>query len=75
MFPSNIWAQFSASCNRTTNNCENFHSHLNSSFYSNHSNIYNFIDVLVEIQSETYIKCRSNGIKINKICEKEAFIR
>jgi hypothetical protein len=31
--------------------------------------------VLVEIQSETYIKCRSNGIKTKKICEKEAFIR
>jgi hypothetical protein len=31
--------------------------------------------VLVEIQSETYIKYRSNGIKTKKICEKEAFIR
>ncbi|KAL4130748.1 hypothetical protein QTP88_008140 [Uroleucon formosanum] len=75
MFPPNIWAQFSASCNRTTNGCESFHSHLNSSFYSSHPNIYNFIDVLVEIQSETYIKCRNNGIKTKKICEKEAFIR
>jgi hypothetical protein len=43
----------------------------NSSFYSSHPNIYNFIDVLVE----TYIKCRSNGIKTKKICKKEAFIR
>jgi len=34
MFPPNIWTQFSASCNRTTNGCESFHSHLNSSFYS-----------------------------------------
>jgi hypothetical protein len=75
MFPPNIWAQFSASCNRTTNGCESFHSHLNSSFYSSHPNIYNFKDVLVEIQSETYIKCRSSGIKTKKICEKEAFIR
>jgi hypothetical protein len=31
--------------------------------------------VLVEIQLETYIKCKSNGIKTKKICEKEAFIR
>jgi hypothetical protein len=48
---------------------------LNSSFYSSHPNIYNFIDVLVEILSETYIKCRSNKIKTKKISEKEAFIR
>jgi hypothetical protein len=31
--------------------------------------------VLVEIQSETYIKCRSNGIKTKKVCKKEEFIR
>jgi len=31
--------------------------------------------MLVEILSETYIKCRSNGIKTKKICEKEAFVR
>jgi hypothetical protein len=31
--------------------------------------------VLVEIQSETYIKCISNGIKTKKVCKKEAFIR
>jgi hypothetical protein len=39
------------------------------------ANIYNFIDVLVEIQSEMYIKCKSNGIKTKKVSEKEAFIR
>jgi hypothetical protein len=61
-FP-NIWAQFSTSCNRTTNGCESFHSHLMSSFYFNYPNIYNFIDVLVKIQLETYIKYRKNGIK------------
>jgi hypothetical protein len=31
--------------------------------------------VLVEIQSETYIKCRSSGIKLKKVCENEEFIR
>jgi hypothetical protein len=31
--------------------------------------------VLVEIQSETFIKWRSNGIQMKKIYEKEAFIR
>jgi len=73
MFFPNIWVHFSAICNRTINGCESFHSHLNSSLYSSH--IYNFIDVLIEFKSETYIKCRSNGIKTKKICEKEAFIR
>jgi hypothetical protein len=47
----------------------------NSSFYFTHPNIYNCINVLIEIQSETYTKCRSNGIKTKKICEKEACIR
>jgi hypothetical protein len=75
MFPPNFWTQFSASCNRTTNGCESFHLYLNSSFYFNHPNIYNFMDVLIEIQSETHIKCRSNGIKTKKVCETEAFIR
>jgi hypothetical protein len=31
--------------------------------------------VLVEIQSEMCIKCRSNGIKTKKLCEKKEFIR
>ncbi|KAF0767341.1 MULE domain-containing protein [Aphis craccivora] len=40
-------------------------------FYTSHPNIYNFVDVLLQIQSETYIKFR----KQKKICEKESFIR
>jgi hypothetical protein len=75
MFPPNIWAQSFTSCNRTTNGCESFHSHLKSSFYFNHPNIYNFIDVLVKIQLETNIKYRNNGIKTIKVWENEAFIR
>lgn len=34
------------------------------SFYTSYPNIYNFIDVLLEVQFETYIKYRSNGLKI-----------
>jgi hypothetical protein len=56
MFTPNIWAHFFVSCNRITNGYESFYSYLNSSFYSNHPNIYNCIDVSVEIQSEMYIK-------------------
>jgi len=59
-FPPSIWAQFSTTLNRTTISFENFHLKLNSRFYSGHSNIYVLIDELLEIQSETYIICRSN---------------
>lgn len=44
-------------------------------FYINYYNIYNFVDVELEVQSETYLKYRSNGLKMKKICEKETFIR
>jgi hypothetical protein len=71
MFLSNIWAQFTANCTRTTNSCESFHSKLNMSFYTSHPNIiYNFVDVLLQVQFETYIKCRSKNVRTKKMCEK-----
>ena len=75
MFSPNIWAQFTASCNRTTNSCESFHSKLNMSFYTSHPNIYNFVDVLLEVQSEKNIRFRSKSVRTKKMCEKGAFIR
>jgi len=75
-FPPNIWAEFTPTTNRTTNSCEAFHSKLNNLFISSHPNIYNFIDVIKDIQSETYIKIRSNGQrKSRQIIEKENYIR
>ncbi|KAL4152805.1 hypothetical protein QTP88_000638 [Uroleucon formosanum] len=77
-FPPSIWAQFSTTSNRTTNSCESFHSKLNSCFYSGHPNIFVFINELneIEVQSETYIKCRSNGTKKSKKQqEKQIFLR
>jgi len=75
-FPPSIWAQFSTTLNRTTNSCESFHSKLNSCFYSGHPNIFVFINELLEVQSETYIKCRSNGTKKSKKQqEKQIFLR
>jgi hypothetical protein len=71
-FPPSIWTQFSTTLNRTLNNCESFHSKLNSCFYSGHPNIFVFINELLEVQSETYIKCRSNGTKESK---KQIFLR
>ena len=66
-FPPDIWAEFSASTNRTTNGCESFHAKFNGYFYTSHPNVYNFIDMLKNIQSDTYIKLRStNDSKKNK---------
>jgi len=75
-FPPNLWAEFTPTTNRTTNSCEAFHSKLNNLFISSHPNIYNFIDVIKDIQSETYIKIRSNRQrKSRQIIEKENYIR
>lgn len=64
-FPPNLWAEFTPTTNRTTNSCEAFHNY----------HIYNFIDVIKNIQSETYIKIRSNGQrKSRQIIEKENYI-
>jgi hypothetical protein len=41
-----IWAQASAEPTLTTNACESFHSHINSSFYTTHPNIFMFIEKL-----------------------------
>ncbi|KAF0772087.1 MULE domain-containing protein [Aphis craccivora] len=44
LFPSDVWTEFKAKTNRTTNVCESFHSRLNGIFNWSHPNIYNFID-------------------------------
>jgi hypothetical protein len=43
----------------TTNACESFHSHINSSFYTTHPNIFMFIEKLKEIRLEVCIKLNS----------------
>lgn len=76
-FPPRIWADFSVSTNRTTNNCESFHARLNAHFYTSHPNIYNVVDVLKNFQADTYIKLRSkeNVRKYKRIEEKEMYLR
>jgi hypothetical protein len=54
-----VWTQASAESILTTNACESFHSHFNSSFYTTHPNIFMFIEKLKEIQIEVYIKLNS----------------
>ena len=55
----------SANLNRATNACESFHSHLENSFYKSHPNVDIFSKVLIEFQTQTYIKLNSIS-QINK---------
>ncbi|KAF0752290.1 Uncharacterized protein FWK35_00038194 [Aphis craccivora] len=61
IFPPEIWAEKSNSIHRTTNSCESFHSKFNSQFYSPHPNIFNFLNILLSIQSDTRIIIRSSN--------------
>lgn len=58
-FPPSMWAEASASTELTTNACESFHSRFNSRFYNVHPSLYLFIDVLKDMQTDTYIKLKS----------------
>lgn len=70
-YPPEMWASFTYSLARTTNGCESFHSKINAMFYSAHPNIYQFINILLNIQCETYIKIRSVHIINSRNCVKE----
>ncbi|XP_050497300.1 uncharacterized protein LOC126878558 [Diabrotica virgifera virgifera] len=65
-FPPEIWAEMSRSLQRTTNACESFYSRFNSPFYFAHPHIFQFLTVLIDFQSETYVKIRS----VQKIVKK-----
>ncbi|KAF0761295.1 Uncharacterized protein FWK35_00013887, partial [Aphis craccivora] len=60
-FPPNIWASASVTLTRTSNACESFLSHFNKSFYTPHHHIYNFMDKILELQFEIYIKINSTN--------------
>jgi len=47
-FPLNIWYDFSASSNRTTNNCESYPAKLNALFHSGRPNIFYFFQTLLD---------------------------
>jgi len=59
LFPPNIWVVASSSSTHTTNACESFHSKFNAEFYHPHPQIFNFIKVLTDFQTDTYIKLSS----------------
>lgn len=58
-FLPHIWSECTSSLQRTTHACEAFHSKFNSSFYSSHPNIFQFIDVLKSFQIKTYVLINS----------------
>jgi hypothetical protein len=79
-FPPEIWAENSCSILRTTNTCESFHSKFKRENSSPYPNIHSFLKVLLEMQTDTYVKL--NSIKRNEkkyirreILLKQKFIR
>jgi hypothetical protein len=52
-----------------------FHSYFKNNFYMSHPNIHNLLNVLLEVQSEVYIKMRSIGMikarkrTLKKLCK------
>ncbi|KAE9533104.1 hypothetical protein AGLY_009532 [Aphis glycines] len=76
LFPPNIWAEFAATTNRTTNSCESYHAKLNASISAAHPNIFVLIEILLGIQSEIYVSLRSSATQPNKkTAEKKKFLR
>jgi hypothetical protein len=64
-FPPTIWAAPpDPDTKRTTNGPESFHSHLDAQFYTCHPSIFIFLDVLLKIQTTSYIKIRTLHIQL-----------
>ena len=60
LFPPEIWAGKPSEVPKTTNGCEAFHKHLNAQFYKESPTIFIFLNILKEIQGETYLKIASS---------------
>jgi hypothetical protein len=71
LFLRHIWASASNVSYRTTNACESFHAKFNTTFYQNHPNLYQFIKVLLQFQSQIYAKIKGAS-KIKKLVDKPA---
>jgi hypothetical protein len=71
LFLRHIWASASNVSYRTTNACESFHAKFNATFYQNHPNLYQFIEVLLKFQSQIYVKI-NGASKIKKLVDKPA---
>jgi len=62
-FPPILWAITEPPTEaRTTNGPESFHNHYNAQFYTSHPSIHQVIQILLDIQSESYLKIFGFGI-------------
>ncbi|KAF0771318.1 MULE domain-containing protein [Aphis craccivora] len=59
-----LWADKPSEKARTTNGPESFHIHYNSQFNISHPSTFQVINILIGIQTETYLKI--NSIKRNE---------
>ncbi|KAK3918445.1 Monopolin complex subunit pcs1 [Frankliniella fusca] len=59
MFLPEVWASEPADLPTTTNGAEGFHADFNRQFASGHPNIHASLQVLLEVQAQTYVKIRT----------------
>lgn len=54
-FPPNVYCEKKVTTERSTNNCEFFHTKFGELFTSTHPNILNFIKNVLALQTDSYI--------------------
>jgi hypothetical protein len=65
-FRPEMWSDVPcAELKRTTNGLEFFHSHFSQQFYSAHPTIFAFVDIILKLQTATYVKIRSLDLPAN----------
>lgn len=70
LFPPELWAKGCNNLTQTTNACESFHKHFNSYFFNAHPSIIKFVEVLIEFQTDTYLKINLAKTTIKQIKNK-----
>jgi len=56
LFVLELWAKGCNNLTQTLNACESLHKYFNSYFFNAHPSIIKFVDVLIEFQTDTYLK-------------------
>lgn len=72
-FPPSMWAWLPDELPSTTNGAESFHADFNRQFASAHPNIHASIQVLLEIQAQTYVKMQS--VEVGEKNKRRASVR
>ena len=55
-FHPEMWAEPDVNSTRRTNACESFHRHFSAQFYHAHPNLFEFMQKLQEVQTNSYVK-------------------